>query len=176
MTDPTMPPDPHEPTLRFGQPDYYSQSDPGPGYPEQQPYASPYAPQTYPQASYGQQHPYPLQPYGPQGYQAQQYPPYPVTPPTSGKATAALAFGIGGLLLIWLYGVGGLLCGIPALIFAHQAKVEIERSQGQLGGSGVATAGFVMGLISTIIGGLGALVVIGILIFAAGAIGVLGLG
>ncbi len=76
----------------------------------------------------------------PPGY----YPPGPQAPPTSSKATTSLVLGIISLVLC------GLFLGIPAMIVARQAKREIAESQGRLGGEGLATAGFVTGLIGTI--------------------------
>jgi len=64
--------------------------------------------------------------------------------PSSSKATTSLILGILSLVLC------GLLLGIPAMIVARQAKREIRESNGRLGGDGLATAGFVTGLIGTI--------------------------
>ena len=68
----------------------------------------------------------------------------PAAPPTSGKATTSLIIGIVSLVAC------GLFLGIPAMIVGRQAKREIRESQGRLGGEGLATAGFVTGLIGTI--------------------------
>lgn len=59
-------------------------------------------------------------------------------------ATTALVLGILSLLLC------GIFTGIPAMITARRATREIDQSQGRLGGRGLATAGFVTGLIGTI--------------------------
>lgn len=58
---------------------------------------------------------------------------------TSSMAIISLIFGV----LAWLgiFGLGGII----AVIFGHLAKNEIRRSQGRLGGSGLATAGLVLG-------------------------------
>jgi len=53
-------------------------------------------------------------------------------------AIASMVLGI-----IWLYWVGSIL----ALIFGYQAKREIRDSGGRIGGSGMATAGIVLGWI-----------------------------
>jgi Domain of unknown function (DUF4190) len=86
-----------------------------------------------------------------------QYPPGPPVPPvapTSSKATTSLVLGIVSLVMC------GLFLGIPAMIVARQAKREIAASQGRLGGEGLATAGFVTGLIGTIWSVLGAILLI----------------
>jgi hypothetical protein len=63
-------------------------------------------------------------------------------PPTDGKATASMVFGILSILCC------GILAGIPAIILGHISKSNIRKSMGQLGGGGMATAGLVMGYIS----------------------------
>jgi hypothetical protein len=85
--------------------------------------------------------PPPSQPYG--GYPQPGYAPF-SSPPTHGKATTSLVLGIISLVMC------GFLTGIPAMILGRQAKREIRESNGQLGGDGLATAGFVTGLIGTI--------------------------
>jgi hypothetical protein len=104
-----------------------------------------------------QQPPYPPQGYPQQGYQPG-YPPY-AAPPTSSRATTSLVLGIISLLLC------GFLLGIPAMIVARRAKREIRESGGRLGGDGLATAGFVTGLIGTIWSALSALVVVAVFVF-----------
>ena len=104
---------------------------------------------------------YQQQPYQQQPYQ-QQPPMYPpAAPPTSSKATTSLVLGIVSLIAC------GLLLGIPAMIVARQAKREIKESQGRIGGEGLATAGFVTGLIGTIWSVLALVFVI--IVFAFGA-------
>lgn len=57
---------------------------------------------------------------------------------TSGLAIASLVLG-----LLWIGWLGSLL----AIIFGHQARTEIRRSGGQVGGDGMAVAGLVLGYI-----------------------------
>ena len=99
----------------------------------------------------------PGQPYDPG--QPPMYPP--VAAPTSGKATTSLILGIVSLVAC------GLVAGIPAIILGRQAKREIQESGGRMGGEGVATAGFVTGLIGTILSVLGIIVVIILLVIGA---------
>ena len=105
----------------------------------------------YPQQPYGGQQPgyppqqpgYPPQPYGqpgypPMGYQQQDHP----------KATTSLVLGILGIVI----------CSILAPFAWRMGKrtvAEIDASNGQLGGRGSAQAGYVLGLIGTILLGIG---------------------
>lgn len=74
-------------------------------------------------------------------------PPYPgavTPPPNSGLAITALVLGVAGLVSC------GLVTGIPAMILGRFAIREIDDSQGRLGGRGMATGGFWMGLAGTV--------------------------
>jgi len=119
----------------------------------------------------GQYQPGQYQPgqYQPGQYQPGQYPPpgqYPIPPaaPNSSKATTSLILGIVSIVLC------GLFLGVPAMILSRQAKREIAESQGRLGGDGLATAGFVTGLIGTVWSVLAAVLVV-VLIAVGGVIG-----
>jgi hypothetical protein len=72
------------------------------------------------------------------GQQQQQWQPGPSTP---GSATAALILGICALVIC------PLICGPLAIVYGNKAKREIETSNGRLTGSGLATAGVVLGWI-----------------------------
>ena len=68
-----------------------------------------------------------------------------------------------------ILGIVGIVCcgfftGIPALILSNQAKSEIRASGGSQTGQGMATAGFVLGIISIVFG------VINIILLATGVI------
>ena len=109
----------------------------GGGYGQyQQPPAGQYG-QQYGQQQYGQQ------PYGQQYGYTYQVPNHP-------QATTALVLGLVGL-------IGGCLCGLPLLVapfawaIGARARREIAASHGQLGGAGNAQAGFVMGIIGTVL-------------------------
>jgi Domain of unknown function (DUF4190) len=114
----------------------------------------------------GQQPPeYPPQPgyqpgYPPPGY-PQGYPGYPPPAPTHSKATVSLVLGILSLVMC------GLFTGIPAMITGRQAKREIAESNGRLSGEGLASAGFITGLIGTILSALTVVAFIGIFAIAA---------
>ncbi len=85
---------------------------------------------------------------------------YGVAPVSSGKATTSLVLGLVSLFAC------GLLLGIPAMIVSRQAKREIRDSGGRIGGAGLATAGFVTGLIGTLWSVL--LAVLVVVVFAFG--------
>lgn len=71
-------------------------------------------------------------------------------PPSHGKALAAMITGIVSLVLACGYGVG--LLGSPiALWLGAKALKEIDASHGQLGGRGMAQAGFILGIIGTVL-------------------------
>lgn len=95
----------------------------------------------YGQQQYGQQ--YGQRPYGQQYGYTYQVPNHP-------QATTALVLGLVGL-------IGGCLCGLPLLAapfawaIGARARREIAASHGQLGGAGNAQAGFVMGIIGTVL-------------------------
>jgi hypothetical protein len=71
---------------------------------------------------------------------------------TNGFAIASMVLGI-----IWIYWVGSIL----ALVFGYIAKKQIRQSNGGEGGSGMATAGIVLGWIG--VATLVAVIVIGII-------------
>ncbi|RNL65032.1 DUF4190 domain-containing protein [Nocardioides marmoriginsengisoli] len=112
--------------------------DPGPQPPQE--------PWQVPPPQYGGQ--YPPQPgqYPPQPGQYQPQPGYQMPPPTPGNATAALVLGIAGLIMC------PLILSIPAWIVGRNAVKQIDASQGQLGGRSMANAGYIMGIIGTILG------------------------
>lgn len=158
-----------------------AQAHPGPPYPatpgEQQ---APYPDASYPQA------PYPQAPYvqGQPSPQGQPYPPaagYPVyagqpgyagyapayapAPPKNDLAIWSLVLGLAGIVLSLTF-----LTGIPAVILGRQAR-DAERA-GLADNGGLATAGIVLGWVSI---GLGALLVVGLLLWLVAVVGLLAL-
>ena len=79
----------------------------------------------------------------------------------SSKATIALVLGIVSLVACCLF------AGIPAMILGRQATREIDASGGRLGGRGLATAGFVTGLISTVLSLLALALLVGVFAFGS---------
>ena len=106
-----------------------------------------------PPPPYGAPQPYQQQPYQqPYGQPAYGQPPYPyaAAPPTDGLALGAMITGIAALVLSCAYGVG-LLASPVALVLGKVSMNRIKRSQGQLGGRGLALTGFVLGIIGTVL-------------------------
>jgi hypothetical protein len=164
--DGEQPSDPYRPADQPGSEPTQPPGQPGgeqPGYWEQQsqPEPGPYgAPgQGYGQQGYGQPPAYGQQPGYPPGYPPAGY------APDHPKATTALVLGILGIVI----------CGIIAPFAWRVGKRtvdEIDASNGQLGGRGPAQAGYIMGIIGTILLGLGVLalvflVVVGIITAAS---------
>ena len=117
---------------------------PPPGY-GSQPSSYPSAGNPYP--SYGQPPPtpqpgsYPQQPaYGVNPYQQ---PAYGYVPPNHPQATTAMILGIVGLALCPFVGIAGFVLG-------GRVRREIDAAPGQWGGRGLATAGWVLGIISIV--------------------------
>ena len=81
---------------------------------------------------------------------------------SSGRAVTSLILGIVGLVTCL-----GPITGIPAMILGKQATREIDASGGRLEGRGLATAGFVTGLIATVLGVLGILLIVGLFAFGS---------
>jgi hypothetical protein len=67
-------------------------------------------------------------------------------PPTSGKAIAALVLGIVGLVMCGCFPVS-----IVAWVMGKQAEREIRESSGALSGDGLARAGWITGVIGTVL-------------------------
>jgi len=88
----------------------------------------------------------------PAGYeQYQQYP----AQPRNGFGVAALVLGLLALLLSWTI-IGGILLGVPALIFGLLGRARAKR--GEANNGGMSVAGVVLGVI-------GLLIAIGIIAF-----------
>ena len=88
----------------------------------------------------------------------QQYTPIPpVALPTSTMAIVSLISGIVSWFLI------PFIAAVVAVITGHMAKNEIKKSNGMLGGNGMATAGLVLGYIQLGLG-LCVCVVVGVML------------
>ena len=78
--------------------------------------------------------------------------------PNDGQAVAAMVLGI--IALVGMCGYGLSLALAPVALFLGRASMKrIDASHGQLGGRGLAQAGFIMGIIGTVLLALGILVV-----------------
>src|SRR6478609_9324326 len=130
----------------------YGEQEPGTP-PTHQPYGNP----PPPAPPYGTPPPYGApSPYGApqQGYQQPAYGqpayPYAAAPPTDGLALGSMITGIAAIVLSCAYGLG-LLAAPVALILGKVSMNRIKRSQGQLGGRGFALAGFILGIVGTVL-------------------------
>jgi len=82
-------------------------------------------------------------------------------PPNSTAALVSLIFGILSWVMLPLVGP------IVAVIAGHMARAEIRRSNGQVGGSGMATAGLVLGYLQIALLVLALCAIVAIAILAA---------
>jgi len=146
-----------EPTTPLGKPGSYGQPPPGygmpPGY-EQPPPGYGQQPGYGPPPGYGQQGWPPAPPYG-------SAPAYGFAPPDHPKANTSLVLGI----------LGVVLCQVVApfaWVIGRRTVQEIDASGGRWGGRGQAQAGFVLGIVGTVILGLSiaAVLIYGILLVA----------
>ena len=90
----------------------------------------------------------------------------PAAQPTSGKAIAALILGIASLAFGIVVGPFAVLLSIPAVVLGVQARREIARDPG-VQGSGLALAGFIIGIIGIVLFVL-CLILIAVFLFGAG--------
>ena len=75
---------------------------------------------------------------------------YRTSPPDDPRAVVALILGILGVVLCWI--------AAPfALVIGRSSLKEIDASAGGRGGRGMALAGYILGIIGTVILGLGIL-------------------
>jgi hypothetical protein len=72
-------------------------------------------------------------------------------PKTNGLAIAGMVVGIAAIPLICLCGVGFFM-GIVAIILSAIARRQIRESNGAAGGSGMALAGLICGIVATALG------------------------
>ena len=129
---PTGPQPGYQPYDQQAMPGYGSGSSAGSGSYATNPYdTNPYETSPY--------QPNPYQPYG--AYQAY------AAPASHPQATTAFVLGLLGLVLCPPVGIAGLVMG-------GRVRREIDASGGQWGGRGLATAGWVLGIISVILVGL----------------------
>ena len=145
---PPYPPPSSEP---YGQPPGQQPVQPPVQQPGQQPGQQP-PPGTWPQPPPGAwPPPPPTQPYPQPGY-GQAAPAYPsYAPPEDKGASTALVLGIVGLASVFVLCGAGLVVSPFALVLGLRSRQRIDASGGQLGGRGSAQAGFIMGLIGTIL-------------------------
>ena len=83
-------------------------------------------------------------------------PPYPgygyASVPTDGRATAALVVGIVAVVGLFCYGIPAIILGPIAIFLGLSARRHIKASGGAVGGGGIAMAGWILGLLATVLG------------------------
>ena len=85
------------------------------------------------------------------------YQPGPSASPTNGLAVASMVLGIISVLVWWLWGIVSIILGTLAIVFAARTP------RGQYGNRpGMATAGFVTGILGCAFGGLFLVLVISV--------------
>jgi hypothetical protein len=130
------------PTPGYGYPGQ-EQGVPGPGIPG--------GPASVPPPPIG-----PEGPGAPVGYGYPNYPqgyggwPAPPMPPQNGMGVAAMVLGILSCALFCMYGILSLVLGVLAIVFGIKGRKRAER--GEATNHGQAQAGFIMGIIGTILG------------------------
>lgn len=140
----------YQPSADYGQPQGYGQQGPGQPTPYGQPASYPSASDPYAQPPTGQ----PNQPYGQPAQVYGQQPAYGVNPyaqpayagyvlPNHPQAATALILGIVGLAVCPFVGIAGFVMG-------GRIRREIDAAPSQWGGRGLATAGWVLGIISIV--------------------------
>lgn len=139
---------------------YDPQSMPGYGGGTSAPYGSdPYSSNAYGSNSYGS-NPYEANPYENQPAPYGAYQPY-TAPAQHPQAVTAFVLGLLGLVICPPIGIGGLVMG-------GRVRREIDASGGQVGGRGLATAGWVLGILSVIYFVLAAIFITFAIIVSAG--------
>ncbi|WP_328641168.1 DUF4190 domain-containing protein [Streptomyces canus] len=76
--------------------------------------------------------------------------PTPPMPPQNGMGVAAMVLGILSCALFCMYGILSLVLGVLAIVFGVKGRKRAER--GEATNHGQAQAGFIMGIIGTILG------------------------
>jgi hypothetical protein len=123
--------------------DEHEPQNPYDPYPPQGPQQPPYGQPQYGQPQYGQPQ-YGQPPYGQPEYGQPQGSPPVGYAPDHPKATTSMVLGILGIVL----------CGLIAPFawrIGKRTMNEIDASNGQLGGRGTAQAGYIMGIIGTVL-------------------------
>lgn len=126
-------------------------------------------PQPQPQQPYGQQPSYGYPPQGPGGYPQQGFPPQGYGPPSLPKHPQAQTAMVLGIISL----AGSFTCLIPILLspfawyFGAKVKSEIAAEPQRWGGQSEAQAGFIMGIIGTVLLALGVVLLIIFALFIA---------
>ncbi|HXC77624.1 MAG TPA: hypothetical protein VNU19_11280 [Candidatus Acidoferrum sp.] len=79
-------------------------------------------------------------------------------------AITSLVFGIAAFPAICCYGIPAVALGVTAVILGRMSLGRIRESGGALGGSGLAQAGWITGLVGGSLGLIYALIAVGLII------------
>jgi len=113
---------------------------------------------------YGQEYGRPAGQPGPPGYGGGSTPAYHYAAPDHPKATTSLVLGILGVVLCQVLGPF-------AWVIGKRTLGEIDASHGRLGGRGQAQAGYVLGIVGTVLLALSVLAIIAYVAFIAIVLG-----
>ena len=91
------------------------------------------------------------------GYPYQNYPP---KVPGTGASIASMVCGILSIVFCWCYGIVSLILGIIAIVLSSKAKKDAGGYH-----NGMAKAGFICGIVGTILGALFLIYIIVCLLF-----------
>jgi hypothetical protein len=72
--------------------------------------------------------------------------------PIEGRAIAALVVGLFSPIAAAFYGFPGFAAGVAAVFLGLNARSRIKKSGGVLGGSGLALAGLLVGIVGIVVG------------------------
>ncbi len=93
---------------------------------------------------------------------------YVQAPPTSNMALVSLIMGVLGWVVLPIIG------SVLAVIFGHAALGEIDRSEGQLGGRGMAQIGLILGYIALALSALSVVLFVALPMLGCGFCGICG--
>ena len=86
--------------------------------------------------------------------------------PVDGKATAAMALAIVGIVFGLPFGLPGMVLGPIAYFMGRSAQARIDASGATIGGRGQAQAGWILGAVATGIGCVASLIYLVVLLMA----------
>jgi hypothetical protein len=93
---------------------------------------------------------------------------YEAAPPTSNMALVSLLLGVLGWVALPVIG------SVLAVVFGHLALGEIDRSEGRLGGRGMAQVGLILGYVALGLGVLSVVLFVVLPVVSCGVCGICG--
>ena len=92
---------------------------------------------------------------------------YPGSAGTDGYATASLVCSIIALPALFCYGIPAIALGLVGFFLGRASLKRIQASGGYKSGQGIATAGWIIGIIAAVLGAIFAIFFIGAIVLAA---------